>query len=926
MKILLTAIIHLGIFLTLPAQQTETLYLSGTGNDDTKSWEFFCTNGHQSGAWTSIQVPSCWELQGFGTYNYGHAENNLEEKGLYKKTFFAPRSWEEKNVTIVFEGVMTDAEVRISGEPAGPVHQGAFYRFQYDISKLLTYGDSNLLEVTVSKMSSNPLVNEAERKADYWVFGGIFRPVYLTIKPENHIRRVAIDARADGSFTVDVFHTLNTNNISVSAQITDMNGTPLGNAVSAFAGKKQEKTGLHTRIDKPELWSPEAPNLYMAEISLSSKGQVIHTVYERFGFRTIELRRRDGLYLNGSRIMFKGVNRHTFWPESGRTTSKELSIKDVLLIKEMNMNAVRMSHYPPDVHFLDACDSLGLMVLDELAGWQRPPYDTETGKKLVREMITRDVNHPCIVLWDNGNEGGWNRELDGEFGKYDKQGRHVIHPWEIFDGTDTQHYKPYYYGNGTLYQGKEVFFPTEFLHGLYDGGHGAGLEDHWMLMLNNRLSAGMFLWCLVDEGVVRTDKNGWIDTDSNAAPDGILGPYREKEGSFYTVKEIWSPVYIAMEHLPLEFNGTMDLSNRYMFTSLADCGFERTLVRFNTPFISEGKYSETDTKQLSAPDILPGEKGKLLLELPADWKSYDALYLKATAPDGTEIFTWSWPLRSHEEIALSSMMNISKYPISVDESENTLEISVYNLNLKFEKQNGRLLSVIRKDTLIPLSGGPQIFSTTDITAKGMEHFRKGENYVIRQVFENELNQVSWTIRPDGWLVLDYQYQLNGEFDYAGIGFNFPEDQVTGARFLGEGPYRVWKNRLKGTRLDVWDKEYNNTVTGESWDYPEFKGYYSDPYWVWIETTGMPVLIINESEQTYLHLFTPDPPQGAYNDNNIPPFPQTDISIMHAISPIGTKFRRADEHGPQGQKNMFYPYGMNSVKSGRLYIFFGNPLK
>ncbi|MHC4464658.1 MAG: hypothetical protein ACYS30_24995 [Planctomycetota bacterium] len=96
---------------------------------------------------------------------------------------------------------------------------------------------------------------------------------------------------------------------------------------------------------------------------------------------------------------------------------------------------------------------------------------------------------------------------------------------------------------------------TEFLHGLYDGGHGAGLSDHWKLMLNSPLGAGGFLWALVDEGVVRTDRGGTLDTDGNHAPDGILGPYRQKEGSFYTIKEIWSPIHIGLEELPEDFSG-----------------------------------------------------------------------------------------------------------------------------------------------------------------------------------------------------------------------------------------------------------------------------------------------------------------------------------------------------------------------------------
>ena len=122
--------------------------------------------------------------------------------------------------------------------------------------------------------------------------------------------------------------------------------------------------------------------------------------------------------------------------------SKQNSIEDVLLMKDMNMNAVRMSHYPPDDHFLDVCDSLGLFVMDELAGWHGN-YDTKTGTKLLKEMIDHDANHPSIILWANGNEGGHNFELDSLFTEFDMQKRPVIHPWQLFGGIETQHYREY---------------------------------------------------------------------------------------------------------------------------------------------------------------------------------------------------------------------------------------------------------------------------------------------------------------------------------------------------------------------------------------------------------------------------------------------------------------------------------------------------
>ena len=139
-------------------------------------------------------------------------------------------------------------------------------------------------------------------------------------------------------------------------------------------------------------------------------------------------------------------------------------------------------------------------------------------------MVERDVNHPSVIWWSNGNEGGWNTELDGEFHKYDLQKRAVIHPQGIFGGFETMHYRSY--GESQNYMRKpEIFMPTEFLHGLYDGGHGAGLYDYWEMMRKHPRCAGGFLWVLADEGVKRVDMNGIIDNQGNWGADGIVGPH-----------------------------------------------------------------------------------------------------------------------------------------------------------------------------------------------------------------------------------------------------------------------------------------------------------------------------------------------------------------------------------------------------------------
>ncbi|MEY2917751.1 MAG: hypothetical protein RIS73_1465, partial [Bacteroidota bacterium] len=539
------------------AQQTEKIYLSGTGSNDTRQWEFMCTGGMNANKWTTIAVPSCWELQGFGKYDYGFAKDSVrgKETGLYKYEFNISSAWKNKKVNLVFDGVMTDAEVKVNGKSAGAIHQGAFYSFKYDITSLLNYDAKNLLEVTVSKHSSNQSVNEAERKADFWIFGGIFRPVWLEVLPEVHFNGITIDANANGNFAAWISTTDGKILFDISVAILDNNGRQVANIKAGNLNDNAWNLFLaQKKILNPKLWTPESPNLYTANFIISYKGKLLHTVSKKIGFRTVELKQRDGIYVNGIKVKMKAVNRSPFRPETGRTLSKQNSVEDVVMIKDMNMNAVRCSHYPPDEHFLDACDSLGLFVMDELAGWHGN-YDTKTGKKLLKEMIDHDMNHPSIIMWANGNEGGHNLELDKYFTDFDMQKRPVVHPWQLFNGIETQHYREYNYGIGNYENGKEIVMPTEFLHGQFDGGHGAGLEDYWEKMWHNPLSAGGFLWDFADQAVVRKDKNDSLDTDRFRAADGIVGPYHEKEGSYFAIKEIWSPVYFERKEITDAFNG-----------------------------------------------------------------------------------------------------------------------------------------------------------------------------------------------------------------------------------------------------------------------------------------------------------------------------------------------------------------------------------
>jgi Glycosyl hydrolases family 2, TIM barrel domain/Glycosyl hydrolases family 2, sugar binding domain/Glycosyl hydrolases family 2/Beta galactosidase small chain len=920
--IALSALLSLAV--GIRAQQTQQLFLSGTGSDHTVNWRFYCTEGRNSGRWTTIPVPSNWELQGFGKYNYGLDKDSVRghEKGLYKYTFDVPAAWKGRKVNIVFDGSMTDTEVKINGTSAGATHQGSFYRFKYDISGLLRYGKSNLLEVTVAKESANKSVNMAERHCDFWIFGGIFRPVFLEALPVQHINSQAIDAKANGHFMAAVHLAGISSANQLTLQIFTLRGEPLGQAVGYSVHSGDTLLRVGTSYLSPLTWTPETPNLYKAVFTLTAGKTVLHTVEQRFGFRTVELRERDGIYVNGVRIKFKGICRHSFWPTTGRALNKDISLLDVNMMKDMNMNAVRMSHYPPDDHFLDVCDSLGLFVLDELTGWHHA-YDTEVGSRLVREMIEKDVNHPSIVMWDNGNEGGFNFDLDTLFDQLDLQGRPLIHPWAVFRHTDTQHYINYDYGNGTHLHGHEIVFPTEFLHGLYDGGQAAGLGDYWEQMWHEPLSAGGFLWDFSDEGVVRTDRNGELDTDGDHGPDGILGPYREKEGSYNAVNEIWSPVRVDHREITPAFDGRLTVENRYFFTNLNRCHFSWMLAKINRP--GDMKVGQGAAGLVLSPDIPAGQKGVLSVSLPDDWQKFDVLTLRAEDPTGRSMYTQSWPISRPEQVARKIVDTFTGGSAALEENDTSFIASANGIRVVFGKSSGLLRSVHNDRGDIPFRDGPVLAAGT-AEFQQLRARKEGRNVVVEAVYAKKslCQSLKWTLYPSGWLKMEIQYfPPDYEYDLLGVNFSYPEkgpDSVKSVSWMGDGPYRVWKNRMEGTTLNNWGNAYNNTITGQSpCVYPEFKGYFSHFYWMRMETGSQPVTVVCATEDIFLRLFTPAEPAKVYN--TAPPFPGGNISFMHAIPPIGTKSQKAEKMGPSGQKNMYYDYGRSKDYAKAMTLYF-----
>lgn len=879
---------------------TQTVYLSGHDADDPVTWQFRCSSGRNSGKWSKIGVPSCWEQQGFGAYTYGRfyldkTAKPSDETGEYRTRFKAPAEWKGRRVEIVFEGVMTDADVRINGHQAGPVHQGAFTAFSYDISNLLRYGASNTLDVLVSKESADKSVNAAERRADWWLFGGIYRPVYLRVLPEIHIDRVAIDARADGTLNVDL-HTRNVTD-GCTAEATIDGGRPQSTPLDGGDTHR-----LSFRWPDVSTWDPEHPNLHTVTFSLRDRsGKLLHSHSERVGFRTLEFRPRDGFYLNGTKLLMKGVNRHCFYSETGRATSRQRDLEDIRLIKGMNANAIR-SHYSPDRHLLELCDSMGILYFDELAGWH-DAYSSETGKKIVEEMVVHDANHPCIFAWGNGNEGGFNKDFIPLFHQFDPQQRLVAQAWSLSGGIDTHHYPAWQTGVGRLANGHQVFMPTEFLHSQYDKGAGAGLDDFWTNYSGNPLFAGGFIWAWADEGVSRADRNGKIDNDGGNAPDGIVGPHREKEASWYTIRDIWSPVQIAPATVRRDRDACFNLSNKSLFTPLSDFSLSFDIVKAG---IDDGE-AVLSKGQVALPAALPGETANVHVVAARQLTDADFLRLVLTDSSNDTVNVWTYPLLYADEYHAGRKYSAGTGRASAEGT--TLRAA--GCVASFDPDNGMLVEVEHEGRKIPFGNGP-IPVGMKMELKSIVTRMDGDTAVLAMRYRGAADSIVWRMTPDGILHMDalllnskngHGFKgsfIDDEIRNFGFSFSYPEEYCTGMTWYGKGPYRVWRNRRRGTNFGVWHKDYNNTVTGQPDDdgrliYPEFKGYHADVYDVRIESEEAPLRITSLTDGLYLRMFTPEEPEVRATDTMVE-FPEGDISFLLDIPPMRS-YKPLEQIGP-----------------------------
>jgi len=312
----------------------------------------------------------------------------------------------------------------------------------------------------------------------------------------------------------------------------------------------------------------------------------------------------------------------------------------------------------------------------------------------------------------------------------------------------------------------------------------------------------------------------------------------------------------------------------------------------------------------------------LKIALPADWKTYDVLYVTAKDFYQREIFSWSFPIVMPLVVAQKMIAKKSNAPIAFSESDSVYMITASDISYQFNKTTGLLKEIKKGDSKIPFNNGP-------VLQEGISNFagfvvkQEKDSITIGSAFnkKNAFNTLQWTIYRSGLLRMEVHYFPDAYFtSFVGVNFSFPETAIRSVQYMGNGPYRVWKNRLKGNRFGIWNKNYNTTETGETWVYPEFKGYYSNMYWCRFNTDAQPFTVFTENEDLFLRLFTPAWKTDQWH-NYEPLFPTGDISFMQGIAAIGTKTQRNETTGPMGEKNIFYDYDKDPTRALKMVLYF-----
>lgn len=862
-----------------------------------------------------ITVPGNWQLQGYGKMHYSDLWYNFpinppyvpteNPTGIYKRTFFVEESYRDKKIIIRFCGVDSAYHLWINGKEVG-YSKVARNESEFDITDIIRVGEENDVTVRVYQWSDGTYLEDQ----DMWWESGIFRDVELIGVPKDGINDYKVIADLDdeyknGIFKVEAF-LRTTKEVNVTFELVDAGeNTVFTKTVVA----KEGKACIDEVIADVNHWTAETPYLYKLFMTVEDDGQIVEVIPQNVGFRNIRLNGETFL-VNGVAIKFKGVNRHDYSPQNGRVVSREEIEKDIILMKQFNINAIRTSHYPNSYYLYDLCDEYGMYLIAEtdlechgfeLTGdykWitDDPSWELAYISRMTR-MIERDKNHPAIIFWSLGNESAFGcnfRKMTDVAHEMDPT--RLVHYEGDFDVESADVYstmytwienpkKPYLMKD-IIEKSKKPHVHCEYCHAM---GNGPGnLKDYQDLVYAHDKLQGGFVWEWFDHGIESFTESGekyyryggdFGDDPSNKdfCIDGLIMPDRTPSPGLYEYKKVIEPITTTAVDIQ---KGIINLLSRYDFANLDRFNLVYKVMEddviLQTGFMAVPSIEARANKDI----ILPYDLSAIKVKPGAHYYvniSYQLREDTSYASSGHELATAQFELPLYKEGIVVRPEGI----LNVEKEHTTLHVKGANFSLDFNLVNGNLMNIVR-DGMQVLSKGPRLTLWRAPISNDMEiidklkkvYFLHLEHEVVMNIdyhMEGNILKVEvdtinsttnsawhfktkyvYTVYPSGDILIDVEGTPSGRVDLAPdmlprIGVSMHLDKsMEHVRYFGMGPGENYADSKEAAQMGL----YANTVDGLFTNYviPQENGNHMGCKWVSMTNDrGMGLLASTEGD-------------------------------------------------------------------------------
>ncbi|HVX27013.1 MAG TPA: glycoside hydrolase family 2 TIM barrel-domain containing protein [Parafilimonas sp.] len=603
-------------------------------NADMRPLDFFKTDYNDKG-WNNLPVPGIWEVNGYGdplytNINYPWSNqfaNNPplvpvlnNHVGSYRKEFFIPANWKDKDIIAHFGSVTSNMYLWINGQFVG-YSEDSKLEAEFDITKYIQPGTKNLFAFQVFRWCDGSYLEDQ----DFWRLCGVGRDCYLFARPQQHVDDIRVNTALDDQYKNAQL------NIAINIAGNATADFKLLNEVGAEAGNASTQgNGMHNvsiSVNNPLKWTAETPHLYTLITTLKNKNETLGVIPVKIGFRKIEIKNAQ-LLVNGQPILIKGVDRHEMDPDDGYNISPARMLEDITIMKKNNINAVRTSHYPDNNLWYDLCDKYGIYVVAEAnleshgMGYgdktlAKNPLYAKAHMERNERNVQRNFNHPSVIIWSMGNEAGFGPNFENVYRWIKKEDTTRPVQYERAENNEfTDIFCPMYlepdecikYANSNP---SKPLIQCEYAHAM--GNSEGGFKDYWDIIRKYPKYQGGFIWDFVDQSL-RRDSNGvafyayggdfnkYDPSDKNfldnglIGPDRVLNPHMHEVGYFY--QSIWAT--------PVDLNkGSINIYNENFFKDLSNDYLEWQLlvngVVAQTGTVNELNVEPHQTKEIQLP-------------------------------------------------------------------------------------------------------------------------------------------------------------------------------------------------------------------------------------------------------------------------------------------------------------------------------------